>query len=121
MFQRRRRPIDYHWIAPLGRLKRACSPRLLCILRSGRTLLFQSCRAQLLPPVCQMEVHRPPWVEPKITTTVVSHGDSLWRISRVAYGVGTRYADVYKANRDRIRDPDRIYPGRIFVLPLKAR
>jgi nucleoid-associated protein YgaU len=62
-----------------------------------------------------------PVVEPKITTTVVSRGDSLWRISRVTYGVGTRYAIVYKANRDRIRDPNRIYPGQIFVLPLKAR
>jgi nucleoid-associated protein YgaU len=62
-----------------------------------------------------------PVVEPKIATTVVSRGDSLWRISRVTYGVGTRYAVVYKANRDRIRDPNRIYPGQIFVLPLKAR
>ena len=62
-----------------------------------------------------------PVVEPKIATTVVSRGDSLWRISRVTYGVDTRYAVVYKANRDRIRDPNRIYPGQIFVLPLKAR
>jgi nucleoid-associated protein YgaU len=62
-----------------------------------------------------------PVAEPKITTTVVSSGDSLWRISRVAYGAGTRYAVVYKANRDQIRDPNRIYPGQIFVLPLKAR
>ena len=58
-------------------------------------------------------------VEPK-TTTVVSRGDSLWRISRATYGVGTRYAIVYQANRDRIRDPNRIYPGQIFILPLKA-
>jgi nucleoid-associated protein YgaU len=62
-----------------------------------------------------------PVVEPKIATTVVSRGDSLWRISRVTYGVGTRYAIIYKANRDRIRDSNRIYPGQIFVLPLKAR
>jgi nucleoid-associated protein YgaU len=62
-----------------------------------------------------------PVVEPKIATTVVSRGDSLWRISRVTYGVSTRYAVIYKANRDRIRDPNRIYPGQIFVLPLKAR
>jgi nucleoid-associated protein YgaU len=62
-----------------------------------------------------------PVAEPKITTTVVSRGDSLWRISRVTYGAGTRYAVVYKANRDQIRDPNRIYPGQIFVLPLKAR
>jgi nucleoid-associated protein YgaU len=60
-------------------------------------------------------------VAPKIATTVVSPGDSLWRISRVTYGAGMRYAVVYKANRDQIRNPDRIYPGQIFVLPMKAR
>ena len=58
---------------------------------------------------------------PRIATTVVSRGDSLWRISRVSYGAGMRYAVVYKANRDQIRDPNRIYPGQIFVLPMKAR
>jgi nucleoid-associated protein YgaU len=60
-------------------------------------------------------------VVPKIATTVVSPGDSLWRISRVTYGAGMRYAVVYKANRDQIRNPNRIYPGQIFVLPMKAR
>ena len=60
-------------------------------------------------------------VVPKIPTTVVSRGDSLWRISRVTYGAGMRYALVYKANRDQIRNPNRIYPGQIFVLPMKAR
>jgi nucleoid-associated protein YgaU len=58
---------------------------------------------------------------PKIVTTVVSPGDSLWRISRVTYGAGLRYAVVYKANRDQIRNPNRIYPGQIFILPMKAR
>ena len=58
---------------------------------------------------------------PKIATAVVSPGDSLWRISRVTYGAGMRYAVVYKANRGQIRNPDRIYPGQIFVLPMKAR
>jgi len=59
-------------------------------------------------------------VESKLATTVVSRGDSLWRISRVTYGAGVRYAVVYRANRDRIRNPNRIYPGQIFVLPMKA-
>jgi nucleoid-associated protein YgaU len=59
--------------------------------------------------------------EPKIATTIVSRGDSLWRISRLIYGVGTRYAVLYRANRARIRDPDRIYPGQVFVLPVKQR
>jgi nucleoid-associated protein YgaU len=60
-------------------------------------------------------------IERKLPTRVVSRGDSLWRISRVTYGDGTRYAVVFKANRDQIRDPNRIYPGQIFILPAKAR
>jgi nucleoid-associated protein YgaU len=60
-------------------------------------------------------------VVPKGATAVVSRGDSLWRISQVTYGAGTRYAIVYKANRSQIRNPNRIYPGQIFVLPLKER
>jgi len=60
-------------------------------------------------------------VVPKMATAVVSRGDSLWHISRVTYGTGMRYAVVYKANRDQIRDPNRIYPGQIFVLPTNAR
>lgn len=48
---------------------------------------------------------------------IVSRGDSLWRISRLTYGDGTRYTVIYKANRNRIHDPNRIYPGQTFVLP----
>jgi nucleoid-associated protein YgaU len=58
-------------------------------------------------------------VTPRKSTTTVTRGDSLWRISRQTYGEGTRYSLVYRANRDRIRNPDRIYPGQVFVLPLK--
>ena len=56
-------------------------------------------------------------VVPKIATTTVSRGDSLWRLSRHTYGVGTRYAVIYKANREQIRNPNLIHPGQIFVLP----
>jgi nucleoid-associated protein YgaU len=56
-------------------------------------------------------------VVPKIATTTVSRGDSLWRLSQVTYGAGMRYAVIYKANRQQIRNPNRIYPGQVFVLP----
>ena len=58
---------------------------------------------------------------PRTATTVVSRGDSLWRISRNTYGAGMRYAVVYRANQNQIRNPDRIYPGQVFVLPMNAR
>lgn len=57
---------------------------------------------------------------PRVATSVVSRGDSLWRISRATYGVGTLYALVYKANRGRIRNPNLIYPGQVFVLPKRG-
>jgi len=56
-------------------------------------------------------------VVPKVTTTTVSRGDSLWRISQLTYGAGTRYATIYKANREQIRNPNLIYPGQTFVIP----
>ncbi len=59
-----------------------------------------------------------PAVAPKNLTKVVSRGDSLWRISRITYGDGTRYAIVYRANRVRIRDPNLIHPGQILVIPM---
>jgi nucleoid-associated protein YgaU len=56
-------------------------------------------------------------IVPQITTATVSRGDNLWRISRRIYGEGTRYTVIYDANQGQIRNPDRIYPGQIFVLP----
>jgi nucleoid-associated protein YgaU len=49
---------------------------------------------------------------------LVSRGDSLWRISRLTYGDGARYMIVYRANRDRIRDPNLIHPGQTLILPM---
>jgi nucleoid-associated protein YgaU len=54
-----------------------------------------------------------------ISSKVVSRGDSLWRISHITYGDGSRYAFLYRANRERIRNPNLIYPGQTLVLPLK--
>ena len=50
-------------------------------------------------------------------STLVSRGDSLWRISRRVYGRGVRYTVIYEANQQQIRDPARIYPGQMFVVP----
>jgi len=48
---------------------------------------------------------------------VVQPGNSLWRIARRTLGEGVKYTVIYEANRDRIRDPDLIYPGQIFTVP----
>jgi LysM domain len=54
---------------------------------------------------------------PEINTAMVARGDNLWSISRRIYGQGTRYTVIYDANQAQIRNPDRIYPGQMFVVP----
>lgn len=55
--------------------------------------------------------------ETRITAVTVQPGSTLWAISRARYGEGILYVRVFEANRDRIRDPDLIFPGQVFTLP----
>jgi len=48
---------------------------------------------------------------------IVEPGQNLWRIARYVYGSGPAYTYIYGANRDKIRNPDLIYPGQEFRLP----
>nr|WP_319948853.1 LysM peptidoglycan-binding domain-containing protein [uncultured Shimia sp.] len=47
----------------------------------------------------------------------VQPGSTLWAIAKSQYGEGLYFVRVYEANKDRIRDPDLIYPGQIFDIP----
>jgi len=58
---------------------------------------------------------------PGVASVFIVRGDSLWSISRRRYGRGGRYTLIHEANRDRVRDPDLIYPGQILVLPPRDR
>ena len=53
----------------------------------------------------------------RINVITVQPGNTLWAISRERYGRGILYVQVFDANKDKIRDPDLIYPGQIFDLP----
>jgi nucleoid-associated protein YgaU len=59
----------------------------------------------------------PKEIESGTLLVVVQPGNSLWRLARRTLGEGTRYTVIYQANRDRIRDPDMIYPGQVFEVP----
>ncbi len=54
---------------------------------------------------------------PSVGLVTVQPGNTLWGISNRAYGEGILYVRVFEANRDKIRDPDLIYPGQIFTVP----
>jgi nucleoid-associated protein YgaU len=48
----------------------------------------------------------------------VQPGATLWAIAEEKLGDGVLYVAVFEANRDLIRDPDLIYPGQVFRIPL---
>lgn len=52
-----------------------------------------------------------------VRAITVQTGNTLWAISRDRYGEGTAYVRIFEANRDRIRDPDLIFPGQVFTIP----
>ncbi len=47
----------------------------------------------------------------------VQKGDSLWRIAEIYYKDGSRYMEIFEANREVIKDPDKIYPGQMIRIP----
>ena len=50
-------------------------------------------------------------------TVTVQPGFTLWGIAKRQLGQGIMYVQVYEANKDKIKDPDLIYPGQVFTLP----
>ena len=53
----------------------------------------------------------------RLTVVTVQPGNTLWGIASKNYGEGSMYVRVFEANKDRIGDPDLIYPGQVFQVP----
>jgi len=45
------------------------------------------------------------------------NGDTLWRIAQKVYGDKDKWPLIYQANRDVIKDPNRIYPKQVLKIP----
>ncbi|MBN1179698.1 MAG: LysM peptidoglycan-binding domain-containing protein [Anaerolineae bacterium] len=50
-------------------------------------------------------------------TYVVKSGDSLSKIARDVLGNANRWPEIFEANKDKIKDPNLIYPGQELTLP----
>ena len=51
---------------------------------------------------------------PDSTSYEVNKGDHLWGISGKSYGNPYKWPLIYKANSDKIKDADLIYPGQVL-------
>ena len=48
---------------------------------------------------------------------VVQPGETLWTISERLAGDPNRWEELYRANRDQIKDPSTLYPGQRLAIP----
>lgn len=54
---------------------------------------------------------------PQQTTYTVKSGDCLWNIAKKYFGDGSRYNEIYELNKDKITNPNLIYPNQVLTLP----
>ena len=53
-------------------------------------------------------------------TYVVKSGDSLSKIAKKTLGSPNKWKALWEANKDQVKDPDKIYPGQVLKLPPSA-
>ena len=54
---------------------------------------------------------------PSNKTVTVKKGDSLWNIAKKELGDGSKWKEIFNLNKDKISNPDLIYPDQKFTLP----
>jgi nucleoid-associated protein YgaU len=76
------------------------------------------------PPGCAMTEDMPDFsnVQSGSSSTatklyVVVSGDSLSKIAKREYGDANEWKRIYEANRDLLKDPDKIFPGQKLKIP----
>jgi len=47
----------------------------------------------------------------------VKKGDTLQKIAKKFLGRSSRWPEIYKANKDIIKKPSKIYPGQVIIIP----
>lgn len=54
---------------------------------------------------------------PAVKSYTVVKGDCLWSIAKKQLGNGSRWQEIYNLNRDKIANPNLIYPGQELTMP----
>lgn len=49
----------------------------------------------------------------------VKKGDTLQKISHAFYGTTKKWTKIYNANKDKMKGPDKIYPGQTINIPVE--
>jgi len=58
-----------------------------------------------------------PQTAPTLRIHKVVAGDTLSAIAKKYYGNGNDYMKIFNANKDKLKDPDKIFPGQDLIIP----
>lgn len=58
-----------------------------------------------------------PVKEPEPRFYTIKSGDTLSKIAKQYYGDAMKYPKLFEANKEVIKDPDKIYPGQVIRVP----
>ena len=47
----------------------------------------------------------------------IQKGNTLWGLAKKYYGDGSQYTKIYEANKDKIKNPNLIYPDQVITIP----
>ena len=50
----------------------------------------------------------------------VKEGETLFSLAQHYYKDGARFVEIYLANQETLREPDRLEPGTVLVIPEKT-
>ncbi len=64
------------------------------------------------------KTYNSPAPKSKPKTYTVVKGDCLWNIAKKFYGNGSKYKKIYNANKDKIKNPNKILPGQKLTIPV---
>jgi nucleoid-associated protein YgaU len=56
--------------------------------------------------------------EPAFETYTIKPGDSLSKIAKLKLGNANDWPKIHEANKDTIKDPNKIFPGQVIKIPL---
>ena len=54
-----------------------------------------------------------------VTSYTVQNNDNLEKISQKVYGTSKKWKQIFEANQDQLKNPDRIYAGMVLKIPDK--
>jgi LysM repeat protein len=72
-------------------------------------------------PAPTVKTQPPQAKPPSYPTYTVSSGQSLWGISSLTLGSGSKWQEIYNLNKSEISNPNLIYPGEKLRLPPGAK